>query len=497
MVTKQTLLSDLNTYIGSHKVLVYDQNTTDIIKELLKAHKDNEKEYDKIYKYFDFSNENKIFENLFNFCKKNIKYKVESGEKQSLKTPTAILVQGFGDCKQYAQFIGGVLDAINRNKKKIDWCYRFASYNDQKRIQHVFIVVKTIEGEIWIDPVLPFYNDKKQYSHKIDKKMLYSISGFDDLDNELGATKKRRVVPKKKIKVLKGSTLMVPKSIVDKVKVANKRIPIDKLTTQLVAQAKKEGKFTAIKSPQAPVGKKRRKKSFLKKISIKNAGKAIKKAGSDIKKVALKVGLAPARNSFLLLVSLNVMGLATKLAKGIQKGANVMKTWENLGGAPSKLKSAINKGSKVKISGVDDFDNEIGAVPFAAAIAAATPIIIKITALLKSVGVDPDELIRKGKEAVLNKVKSKLTKGETQNDAEIDTSATNDAGIQTQVKDTNGGTSTKGGDYSMTMTQTDKPDTETTETGETAQTTTGAMDYKKLIIPAVAIAGLYLLTKKK
>lgn len=497
MVTKQTLLNNLNTYIGSSKLLVYDQNTTDIIKELLKSHKENEHEYNKIYKYFDFTDQNKIFENIFNFCKKNIKYKIESGEKQTLKTPTAILVQGFGDCKQYAQFIGGILDAINRNKKKLDWCYRFASYNDEKRIQHVFVVVKTKQGEIWIDPVLPYYNDKKQYSYKIDKKMLYSINGFDDLDNELGATKKRKPLPKKKIKVVKGSTLMVPKSIVDKVKVANKRIPIDKLTTQLVAQAKKEGKFTAIKSPPAPVGKKRRKKGFLKKISIKNVGKGIEKAGKGIKNVALKVALAPSRNAFLLLVSLNVLGLATKLAKGINKGAKVMKTWENLGGSPSKLKSAINKGSKVKIAGIHDFDNEIGAVPFAAAIAAATPIIAKIASLLKSVGVDPDELIRKGKQSVLDKVKSKLTKGETQNDAEIDTSATNDAGIQTQIKDSKGGTSTKGGDYSMTMNETTKPDTDT-ETGETTEkTTTGTMDYKKLIIPAVAIAGLYLLTKKK
>lgn len=493
MVTKQILLNNLNTYIGSSKVLIYDQNTTDIIKELLKAHKDNEQEYNKIYKYFNFADKNKIFENIFNFCKKNIKYKIESGEKQTLKTPTAILIQGYGDCKQYAQFIGGVLDAINRNGKKIDWCYRFASYNNQKKIQHVFVVVKTKEGEIWIDPVLPYYNDKKQYSYKIDKKMLYSISGFDDLD-ELGATK-RKPAPKKKIQVKKGSKLVVPKSVIDKVRVANKRVPIEKLTTKLIAQAKKDGKFVAIKSPSAPAGKKR-KKGFLKKISIKS----VAKAGTAIKKVALKVGLAPARNAFLLLVSLNILGLGKKLALGIQRGAKILKTWENLGGAPSKLKSAISKGSKTKIAGVEDFDNEIGAVTFAATIAAATPIILKLTSILKAVGINPDELVAKGKQAILDKVKSKLTKGQTRNDAEVDQTSTNDAGIETQIKDENGGTSTKSGSYSMTMKETNQPDTdaETDGTdGTTEKTTSEGMDYKKLIIPAVVVAGLYLLTKKK
>jgi hypothetical protein len=245
-------------------------------------------------------------------------------------------------------------------------------------------------------------------------------------------------------------------------------VPIEKLTTKLITQAKKDGKFVAIKSPSAPAGKKR-KKGFLKKVSIKSVSKGVAKAGTAIKKVALKVGLAPARNAFLLLVSLNVLGLGKKLALGIQRGAKILKTWENLGGAPSKLKSAISKGSKTKISGVEDFDNEIGAVTFAATIAAATPIILKLTSILKAVGINPDELVAKGKQAILDKVKSKLTKGKTRNDAEVDQTSTNDAGIETQIKDENGGTSTKSGSYSMTMKETDKPDTDAEQDHQTEQ----------------------------
>ena len=106
---------------------------------------------------------------------------VATGSKQSLRTPAAILINGSGDCKQYSQFIGGCLDAINRNSKKIDWCYRFASYNYNKDIQHVFIVLKINNKEIWIDPVLNELNEKKEYNFKIDKNMsLYQVSGFEN-----------------------------------------------------------------------------------------------------------------------------------------------------------------------------------------------------------------------------------------------------------------------------------------------------------------------------
>lgn len=504
MVSKSILVSKLNPYIGSAKVVKYDQSTTDIVNELLKSHNKNKTEYDKIYKYFNYPTEKKTLQNLFDFCKKNIDYRIESGDNQSLKTPTAILVQGFGDCKQYAQFIGGVLDAINRNNKKIDWCYRFASYNPQHNIQHVFVVVKTKSGEVWIDPVLDYLNDKKQYNYKIDKKMsLYTISGFDD---EIGAAKKRPIVKKpiikkQPIKVVKGTKLVVSKSVIDKVKLANKRIPVEKLTTKIIAQAKKDGKFVALK---APTGAKqpaapRKKKRGLKALSIKKAGSAIKKAAGQVKTIALKVGLSPARNAFLLLVRLNVFGLGKAMA---QNWLKISKEWEKLGGAPSKLKAAINKGQSIKVSGVDDYNHDSIGTPVAAVVAAALPIIAKLSSFLKAAGVDVDGLIKKGKDAVIDKVTGKLLKGDStdlQVPKDLDIETTNESGIKTTVKSSSTGeptvTMTSASGESATQTESEKQATETTET-ETP-TTKAPMDYKKYLVPAAAVLALYFITKKK
>jgi hypothetical protein len=111
--------------------------------------------------------------------KKNIKYVIESENKQIVRSPGAILFQGVSDCKCYSLFAGGICEALG-----IPFCYRFASYRaDNKQPGHVFIVVNPgTDNEIWIDPVLGKFNYQKQYVYKIDKKpkkmAIYQVSGI-------------------------------------------------------------------------------------------------------------------------------------------------------------------------------------------------------------------------------------------------------------------------------------------------------------------------------
>ncbi len=94
-------------------------------------------------------------------------------------------------------------------------------------------------------------------------------------------------------------------------------------------------------------------------------------------KKILKVGAAPARAAFLLLVNANFLKLATKLAEGWKKDKNkVVNFWLKAGGKSDKLKEAIIKGSKQKLSG-------LGSVSLAAALATATPIMILATQLIR------------------------------------------------------------------------------------------------------------------
>lgn len=161
------------------------QGTEDIINEILKTHRLYETDYDKIYPLFDTGNIDSTSRGIWEFLKYNLRYNAESGSDQSVKSPTAILHPGENiDCKHFSLFAGGVLDAIKQNEgEDWDWNYRFVSYDKNNASPgHVFVVVNDGNKEIWIDPVLDNYNQKKSYYHFIDETImpLYSISGTND-----------------------------------------------------------------------------------------------------------------------------------------------------------------------------------------------------------------------------------------------------------------------------------------------------------------------------
>jgi hypothetical protein len=146
------------------------QTVKDIIAEVLEAHQEFSPYYDKIALYFDDSNSEKICDKIYRFLKENVKYKEESENDQTSALPTGILIRGHGDCKHFSGFSAGILDALNRTGKKLNWCYRFASYRVLSRTpHHVFVVVKDQGSELWIDPTPGA--DKLEPVWIIDKKI--------------------------------------------------------------------------------------------------------------------------------------------------------------------------------------------------------------------------------------------------------------------------------------------------------------------------------------
>lgn len=150
----ETLLERLPPYRDEWVLIHPAQSVKDIIREALEAHKEFAPYYDNIALFFDADTIEEIAENLYNFCKANIRYQEETEDEQTTALPSGILTRRVGDCKHYSGFSAGVLDALTRlTDKKINWCYRFASYDILKQTpHHVFVVVKDGDDEIWIDP---------------------------------------------------------------------------------------------------------------------------------------------------------------------------------------------------------------------------------------------------------------------------------------------------------------------------------------------------------
>jgi len=76
------------------------------------------------------------------------------------------------------------------------------------------------------------------------------------------------------------------------------------------------------------------------------AAGAVKKAEQDVVKGAKTILLAPAREAMRVLVSHNVMNMASQLYDAITEHPDKIRSkWENIGGKFSSLKDAVNKGS--------------------------------------------------------------------------------------------------------------------------------------------------------
>lgn len=343
----QLLMGLLDPYKGRADKIVEEQSTGDIIEAILKAHKDHASDYAKISSFFAGGSKRDVARKIYDFLRNNVKYRIESSARQTVTSPASLLALGRGDCKHYSLFSAGILQNLG-----IPFAFRFASYKMfDRQPQHVFVVIDpNTSREIWIDPVISTFDYKKPYTYAIDKKMaVYKISG-------IGATPAQKAALK-----------------------AAKQ--------QKKAAATKEQKKAAKATVQAA-----------RKAAGRTAGQVLKKGA----KVVLKVAAAPVRNAFLLLVSLNFGGLATKLQKGWEKAPSKLRTfWEGAGGKLEALKKAWEKGStKKRIFGSEVM---IGAAPVAATAAAAAPLIIKVTDLLKNIGIDPAELVQLGKDALNNK----------------------------------------------------------------------------------------------
>src|SRR5208283_4791328 len=156
------VLSVVPPFEGKEYIISKRQTTRDIVREVLNAHESFAADYDLLIKGLRFKKTISLEEQLFKFCKDNLHYNVESEKWQTTRSPAGIIELGSDpssgvDCKHYAGYIAGVLDAINRNdgQRTYDWYYRFASYDASPDPGHVFVVLKYDDGtDFWIDPVL-------------------------------------------------------------------------------------------------------------------------------------------------------------------------------------------------------------------------------------------------------------------------------------------------------------------------------------------------------
>jgi hypothetical protein len=390
---KQALLEKLPPFTNTSRLIESRQSVKDIIREVLEAHSIFAADYDLIALDFACQSPIQTARALFNFCKQNIRYKIEPEARQTTKSPGAILALGDtigGDCKHYAGFIGGVLDALNRAGCKISWNYRFASYDMfDPTPQHVFIVVKDQGQEIWVDPVLDSFNQRLQpYHTPIDRKPktsimpLFRLSGVNEAltfeppivfeTQEVEQDENLTPELEDAIRVLLYYGVMTTDG-----KISDQQL--NSLSTKL-----NTAEFDQVTQAR---------QTLQNALSTGSAlGNVFQTIWRGIKKVSL---LAP-RNAYLSLVALNVFGYGTKLANAIYKADGsyfqpnqnrLYEKWSSFGGDWKNLENAIKSGAKKTaiLGTAEDTKNIVGVAPAAvpAWVATASAIIAMLTPLIK------------------------------------------------------------------------------------------------------------------
>lgn len=124
--------------------------------------------------------------NLWHFCRNEIKYQKDPRGKQFIKHPLAVYEDGFCDCKSLTILQVTVIKALGAQGYDLTPIVRFASYDDDERVGHVYPLVILPGGkEIILDAVYHRFDDEQEPTHIIDimpnwatNKQKASINGF-------------------------------------------------------------------------------------------------------------------------------------------------------------------------------------------------------------------------------------------------------------------------------------------------------------------------------
>lgn len=161
------------------KVFVKDGATRDIIKEVLDCFGDSKEQLKKFAPYLQGATVQDTCNNIWNFWKNNITYKVDGDNVQWVKEPARVWSSKFCDCKSFSVAVACSLYALG-----IDGKFRFASYGlNTTTPTHVYVVAMYQDKEIIIDCVWTEFGTQKPFAKNWDYNMstaIYRLAGLDD-----------------------------------------------------------------------------------------------------------------------------------------------------------------------------------------------------------------------------------------------------------------------------------------------------------------------------
>lgn len=156
---------DIPSFSGTKTLVKSEADNADLRRAILKAVPRATNQTKKMAEYFRRSSEQETCRAIFDYIKKNIRYKAD-GWRQVVQLPSAILRPGaVADCKSMSLFTASILQNLG-----IPYTFTLASYTDSPVPGHIYVTTK---GGCIVDAVWGKFNSEKKANHKYDMEVTY------------------------------------------------------------------------------------------------------------------------------------------------------------------------------------------------------------------------------------------------------------------------------------------------------------------------------------
>ncbi len=388
------------------------QGTNDIIKDLVYCFRAYQYQARPIAKHYGTGNLKTDAKVIYDYIKKNIRYKAEPEGDQTTRSFSRIQHDGWGDCKHTALTVGSI--GWNEGYNVI---FRVVRYKDSRGgyLHHVYTLLQdTNTGETVIVDPLQDFNYEKEFDKKIgdfkakNNMTLTRLTGIPQVSNQMNtayqlkhqhrkpghhAHKHNRCAPVPShliegheihgIDTLGGrEIILTPMGMSDETISGLEDLQGIGRKTKSQRQAARKQRQTARKEKRHVRQDKRHVKQAARKAKRKARGGLFK-----------AIALAPVRGAFSALLLLNFKDFAGRFKQAIAKGkeSEVQAFAKKFGYKYPIFRSQVMRGATKhalgEINGNERHEAEgIGFVVTATAIATASAAIIAATTLLKKLG---------------------------------------------------------------------------------------------------------------
>lgn len=179
--------TDLPRYAGTSKVVKSQADNADLRRAIVEAVPRAAAQTRKMARYFRRSSEQETCRAIFDYLKKNVKYKAD-GWRQVVQMPSAILRPGaVADCKSMSLFTAAILSNLG-----IPYHFVLASYTDSPVPGHIYVQTK---GGCIVDVVWGKFNSEKKPKYRYNMEVSY-LAGIGGMGKTKGKTKAGKLLKK-------------------------------------------------------------------------------------------------------------------------------------------------------------------------------------------------------------------------------------------------------------------------------------------------------------